>query len=320
MGRQVRAFFSAIYELYADSGFSMAGAVAYSFVLSLFPFVIFLGAVAGYFGGEALAERAVAQLFQIVPEQVARTLEPEVMAVMGRSRLGLLTFGALIALVFATSAIESLRAALNTAYRVKETKSYPACLVQSAFLVLFSALGMLVFAWGIVVGPQLARQYNLGWLIGFTDQGWWAIFLRYFIVISVIGAQLFAYHLFLAAGDRRIGEVWPGVVLSVVLWILAAQVFAWWMSFSDYSRFYAGLTHLMVTLVFFQLAAIVIILGAEFNRGLSEMRHSKQNSGNGRQGDPVVSDTVGKDIVAAPAGVASAGQGKIERNGSTEAA
>ena len=74
---------------------------------------------------------------------------------------GLLTVGALIALFFATSAIETLRAALNTAYRVKETKNYFACLMQSAFLVLLSALGMLAIAWGVVVGPQMAARFKL---------------------------------------------------------------------------------------------------------------------------------------------------------------
>src|SRR5262249_19753768 len=110
--RQVRTFVQAFRDVFADSGFSMAGAVAYSFVLSPFPFCIFLGALAGYFGGEALARQAVEQLFQMAPQPVAEAIAPEVMAVMGKSRFGLLTFGAFIALFFATSAIESMRAAL----------------------------------------------------------------------------------------------------------------------------------------------------------------------------------------------------------------
>ena len=40
----------------------------------------------------------------------------------------------------------------------------------------------------------------------------------------------------------------------------------------DYSRFYAGLTQIMSALVFFQLAAVIVILGAEVNRGLAEVR------------------------------------------------
>ena len=126
--RQFKTIVQAFRDVFADSGFSMAGAVAYSFVLSLFPFCIFLGALAGYFGGETLAKQAVEQLFQMVPKPVAEAIAPEVMAVMGQSRFGLLTFGVFIALFFATSAIESLRAALNLAYRVKERRSYLWCL------------------------------------------------------------------------------------------------------------------------------------------------------------------------------------------------
>ncbi len=270
MLQQIRLVWNALYALFADSGFSMAGAVAYSFVLSLFPFCIFLGAFAGYFGGATLAQQAVQELFRVLPASVAQAIEPEVMRVMGQSRFGLLTVGALIALFFATSAIESLRAALNTAYRVKETKSYPACLLQSGFLVLLSAVGLMAMSWGILVGPQLAERFRPSWIL--VDGGWINFITRYVVVSTAIGAQLFAYHLFLAAGRRRWQDVWPGVALSIVLWIFEANLFTSWLRVNDYSRFYAGLTQVMSALVFFQLAAIIIILGAEVNRGLAELR------------------------------------------------
>ena len=270
--RQIKHILGAIYSLYADSGFAMAGAVAYSFVLSLFPFCIFVGAVAGYFGGEAFAKQGVAQLFEIAPAPVAEALAPEVMAVMGRSRFGLLTVGALIALFFATSAIESLRAALNNAYRQKESRSYFRCLLESSLFVILSAIGVLVLTWGVVVGPELAARFKPASLLWLADSSWIAVIVRFAIVVAAIGSQLLAYHLWLAAGDRRLNEVWPGVLLSMVLWVLAARLFGSWLTFSDYSRFYAGLTQIMSALVFFQVSAIIVILGAELNRGLIELR------------------------------------------------
>lgn len=270
--RQFRTVLKAFYEMFADSGFSMAGAVAYSFVLSLFPFCIFLAALAGYFGGETLARNAVAQLFEMAPAPVVEAIAPEVMWVMGQSRFGLLTFGALIALFFATSAIESLRAALNVAYRVKERRSYLWCVMESSLFVALSAIGMLVLAWGVVVGPQLAASFKPTWLLWLTDTGWIALIARYSIVVVAIGLQLTAYHLWLAAGRRSFAQVLPGVMLSIALWVLAAQLFASWLTISDYSRFYAGLTRIMSALVFFQVCSMIVILGAEFNRGLIEMR------------------------------------------------
>ena len=270
--RQIRSVLQAFYALFADSGFAMAGAVAYAFVLSFFPFCIFLGAVAGYFGGEPLAKQAVAQLFELFPAPVAQAIAPEVMTVMGRSRFGLLTVGALVALFFATSAIESLRAALNVAYRVKERRAYVWCLLESMLFVIVSAVGMLVLTWGVVVGPQVAAHFKPDWLLWLADTSWIALIVRYGIVVAAIGLQLVAYHLWLAAGHRRLGDVWPGVLLSILLWVVAAQLFASWLTISDYSRFYAGLTRIMSALVFFQVSAVIVIVGAELNRGIVEVR------------------------------------------------
>jgi membrane protein len=275
---QARTVWNALYDLFADSGFSMAGAVAFSFVLALFPFCIFLGAFAGYFGGESLARAAVAHLFDILPSAVAQVLEPEVMAVMGSSRFGLLTFGAAIALFFATSAVESLRAALNVAYRVKETKSYFTCVLQSMVIVLLSALGMLAMAYGFLVGPEMLSKLKPRGLLWLADQSWLSAILRFAIAIAIIGIQLFTYHLWLTAGKRTVGDVLPGVVLSIVLWILAAKLFGNWLQVNDYSRFYAGLTSLMSALVFFQVTAIIIILGAEMNRAMIEVKSRRDTS------------------------------------------
>ncbi|MFZ1102556.1 MAG: YihY/virulence factor BrkB family protein [Hyphomicrobiaceae bacterium] len=273
--RQIKTVIAAVRAVYADSGFAMAGAVAFSFVLSLFPFCIFLGALAGVFGGEARAKEGIERLFEIVPKPVAEALAPEVMAVMGRTRYDLLTFGAFIALFFATSAIESLRAALNVAYRQKEMRSYAMCLLESTAFVVVSAIGMLVLAWGVVVGPELAARIKPSWLLWLADTGWLPLIVRFAIVIAAIGLQLLAYHLWLAAGRRRLADVWPGVLLSVVLWLLAARLFGSWLTFSNYSRFYAGLTSVMSALVFFQLSAIIILLGAELNRGLMEIKERR---------------------------------------------
>ena len=262
----------AFWTLFEDSGFSMAGAVAFSFVLSLFPFCIFLGALAGTIGGRDLAGYAISQLFNAVPDAVAVALAPEVERVMGQSQYGLLTIGAAISLFFATSAIESLRAALNLAYRVKESRSFIWCIGQSSLFVFATAAGMLVMAWGVIVGPALAANSQSPAVAWLMNHGLFSFSTRYGIVLVVTTAQLFAYHVWLVAGQRRARDVWPGVILSVVLWLLAAALYSKWLSVSDYSRFYAGLTQLLSALIFFQVTAMIVILGAEFNRALGEAR------------------------------------------------
>lgn len=278
---RLKAFAEAVYRTYEHSGFVLAGAVAFAFVISIFPFCIFLGAVASVFGGgEAIAKQAVDLLFQVLPADVAKALAPEILSIMGKSRVDLLTLSGVVTLFFATSAIETLRAALNGAYRVRESRPYLVCLLLSMLLVLISAASMLVITWLVVVGPGLTAKFESEFVPDFVasfvrtylDSSWLTVGFRYFMAALVIGTQLTAFHLWLAAGRRTLSDVWPGVLLSVALWLASAALYSRYLDFADYTRFYAGLSQLMVAMIYFQVTAVIIILGAELNRGLLELK------------------------------------------------
>jgi membrane protein len=270
--KRYRTVLEAIYRLYAHSGFTMAGAVAFSFVVSLFPFCIFLGALAGIFGGRPLAAAAVAQIFQIVPQRVAEGIAPQIESIMSSTRIDLLTVSAGLSLFFATNAIETLRAALNGAYRVTETRPYFVSLFRSMLFVLVSAVSMLVLTWAVLVGPVVAHRFEPHFAQTLLRSTWFAATLRYAMAGAVIAFQLSAFHLWLAAGKRTLKDVWPGVLLSMCLWLALASLYSYYLNFSDYTRFYAGLSQLMVALIFFQMSAVIMILGAELNRGISELK------------------------------------------------
>ncbi len=278
MSREKSEILAAIYRLYEHSGFSLAGAVAFSFVISLFPFCIFLAGLAGLIGTPELAQQAVTQLFDVLPTDVASVLAPQVVSIMSNTRIDLLTFGGGIALFFATSAIETLRAALNGAYREYETLMYPLVLLRSMMFVLISALSMLVLTWAVIVGPGIAAKFEPSWLKSVLDSTWLAFWFRYLIAGVVIAIQLVALHLWLAAGRRSLSDVLPGVALSTFLWVAVAVLYSYYLEFSDYSRFYAGLSQMMVALIFFQVTAVIIILGAELNRGLIELKKFRNSS------------------------------------------
>lgn len=282
--KRTRTIFEAIYRTYEHSGFALAGAVAFSFVVSLFPFCIFLGALSGVFGGRELADQAITQVFEILPNPVAQGLAPEIQAIMGSSRIDLLTLSAVLALFFATSAIETMRAALNGAYRVHETRSYPLCLLISMSFVFVSAVTILVLTWAVVFGPSIAANFQPGMAKYLFDPTWLGPGVRYGLAGIVIAIQLLAFHLWLAAGKRRFQDVWPGIALSIALWLALAGIWSHYLAITNYSLFYAGLSQLMVAMIFFQFTAIAVILGAELNRGIIQMKQHRRNGKNGENG------------------------------------
>ena len=67
------------------------------------------------------------------------------------------------------------------------------------------------------------------------------------------------------------------MALSTLLWLAAGALYSHYLAFSDYTRFYAGLSQIMVALIFFQVTAVIILLGAELNRGIMEIKKMNLN-------------------------------------------
>jgi membrane protein len=82
-------------RLFADEAVPLAGNIAFRSVFSLFPFLIFLTALAGFFGNEVLAQTAVTFLLGVMPEQIARPLAGEIRNILTVPRADLLSLAAL---------------------------------------------------------------------------------------------------------------------------------------------------------------------------------------------------------------------------------
>ena len=115
----------AFYTFLADDGWAIASHIALSTLMALFPFLIVLTSLAGFFfGSKELADQAASLFLQTWPHQVADALSSEVHDVLVNTRGDILTIGALLAVYFASNGVEALRVALNRAYAVAEPRRW----------------------------------------------------------------------------------------------------------------------------------------------------------------------------------------------------
>ena len=152
----------AFYTFLADDGWAIASHIALSALMALFPFLIVLTSLAGFFGSKELADQAVALLLQVWPQQVADSLSSEIHDVLTTSRGDALTIGLVLAVYFASNGLESLRVGLNRAYSVIEPRSWYWLRLESIGYTLIAAFTALALAFLIVLGPlmlEAARRY-----------------------------------------------------------------------------------------------------------------------------------------------------------------
>jgi membrane protein len=262
-----------------DDGWSMASHLAITALMALFPFLIFATTLASFLGAEAFADTAVHLVFDTWPEQIAAPISREVINVLTVQRTDLLTYGVLLAAFFASNGIEALRTSLNRAYRVTETRSFIFRRVQSLIFVLIATAGFLAISVLLVFAPLLARLAvaNFDWIEPYmgTITLW-----RYVIASVVIVLGLFAVHYWLPAGKRRLTEIVPGIIFTLVAWLIGSTIFAAYLDrFSSYVTTYAGLASIMVAVVFLYIVSLIFILGGELNASISRYLEARARVG-----------------------------------------
>ena len=90
-----------------------AGAIAFSALLSLFPFVLFLGWLAGLLASVDAVKRFLFYGFDLLPSDVDQTLRPAIEQVLDGRRGGVVTLSVVVALWAASAAIEAFRSAFT---------------------------------------------------------------------------------------------------------------------------------------------------------------------------------------------------------------
>src|SRR5512138_1504860 len=133
----------ALRRLFADEAIPLAGNIAFRGLFSLFPFLIFLTALAGFFGSEDLAQRIVSYLLSVAPEELVKPLAPEIFSILTTPRTGLLSLSALLTIWSAMAGVDSVRVGLNRAYDLREHRNMLMLYVQSIIFVIGSAIVLL---------------------------------------------------------------------------------------------------------------------------------------------------------------------------------
>jgi membrane protein len=255
----------AFYTFLADDGWAIASHIALSTLMALFPFLIVLTSLAGFFGSKELADQAAELLLQVWPKRVADAISGEIHDVLTTTRGGLLTIGAVLAVYFASNGVEALRVALNRAYSVVEPRAWYWLRLESIGYTLVAAVSSLLMAFLIVLGPlilETARQY----IPFFVESNERLLFYaRYGITIAAMIVALFVLHAWLPCGRRSFLQILPGIVFGQYLARFA----------SNYVTMYAGLASVIIALVFLYFIAAIFVYGGELNAAIMKSRLPK---------------------------------------------
>jgi len=268
----VRCLRTALGHFIADEGLVLAGHLSFIGLLSLFPFVIFLFALAGFFGQTETGTQIVALLLENLPDSVSGALEGPIIEVMQETRGGLLTVGIVAAIWTASTGLEGIRKALNRAFDVTAPRRYWRRRLESIVIVIAASAIIIAGMSSLVLGELLWEELRDLLALPTLGKPVWTLF-RYGISATLLFCAVAALYWILPARRLKLGWIVPGAALVLGLWLLAGSLFTLYLEhFNRYALTYGSLGGVVIALLFFYILGAIFIFGAEVNAVIAGTR------------------------------------------------
>ncbi|MFZ1139478.1 MAG: YihY/virulence factor BrkB family protein [Candidatus Sulfotelmatobacter sp.] len=243
---------------------AFAAALAYYFVLALFPFLIFLSAVAAHLPLPDFFNQVMGLIARVLPAASMGPLRNLMNDTILSKHSRLLTFGILLTLWSASSGFTALIDALNTAYDVCETRRYWKTR-SLAISLTFSVGCLLVIALGLLlVDPSLSSRLTEAFGMGTL----WPYF-RWAIAIACTVLAVELLYFVAPNVKQRFASTLPGALIAVGGWIgLSYLLGIYFQDFSAYSKGYGSWGVALAFSIWLYWTGFVVLIGAQFNAEL----------------------------------------------------
>jgi membrane protein len=294
----IRFVLDLVTRMQNDDIATIAAALAYYFLFSIFPLLIFVLALASLLPLQGLETWLLDNARQSLPGEAYTLVEKVIHGLLGTRRGGLLSIGAVLALWTSSAAFLAVMNGLNRAYRVRETR--PWWLVRLYAVGLTVALSVfMILAFVLTVfggqGVALVARY-FGPLAAAV-----ALVVRWAISVGAVVLTVTAMYYACPAIDREWQWLRPGALLFTVGFAGTSFAFSYYVGrFGSYDKTYGSLGAVIILLFWMYLLGFFLLLGGELNALLESRLRDREAAEQQRIGEEMDAsqDVLGREADA----------------------
>jgi membrane protein len=259
-------------ELYNSEGLTHAASIAYYALLSLFPFLLLVLSILGSVTADAADRDAVVRfVFRYFPRQFD-FMTGQLDAFRGQTvRLGI---GGLLALTWASLGVfTAISSAIDHAWGVERRRSFLMHRFVS-FLMMMSAGAVFIIA---LIVASMARLAPTNFLWSYIERSSWLIWLSYVTAdyaatVLLIGCVGLLFY-FIPNTEMRFRWVWPGAILTGLLWQAALSAFSWYArDMATWNAVHGSIAAVVVFLFWVYISAVILLYGVEMTAAYARLQ------------------------------------------------
>ncbi|WP_336773706.1 YihY/virulence factor BrkB family protein [Paenibacillus sp. MMO-58] len=260
-------FFKNLYSRFRDDDVPALGAqLTYYFILSFFPFLIFVVSLMSFV--RLSGDSVVAELIRLLPQQTGEAIQTILQEVTKDSRGTLLSIGMIATLWSASNGVNAVIKGVNKAYDVEENRPFwkvrAISLAATVVLALAILLAIVLVIFGEVIGNFLFDWFNSPVGFGLI----WGT-LKYVFPISFMIVVFSLLYWIVPNRKVPFKTVLPGALFATFGWIASSLLFQFYINnFGNYSKTYGSIGGIIILLIWLYISSNIIILGGEINATL----------------------------------------------------
>lgn len=259
-----------------DNVFGTAAELAYCFLLSLFPMLIFMASLVGFLPG--LRETLLAGLATAMPADAMKIVEEALADVVGKRNPGILWLGAFGGLWAASNGVVALIRSLNVAYEVKERRPYWKVWLIAIGLTLslsvFFVAGAVLIMFGDLLSLAISRFLGLGSSMIFL----WGL-VDYLIGLALLLIGLEGVYYFGPDTNRNWQWITPGAVCAVIAAVVGSLLFSLYLRFApSHAVTYGSLGAVIVLMLWLYFMSLAVLIGGEINGAIEKAARSNPHT------------------------------------------
>lgn len=247
-----------------------AATLAFYFMLSIFPFLIFILSLLPYLPIDT--EQIYHFVHDYAPPELAELFTVTVLEVIAEPKGGLLSFGILATIWTASNGINALIRALNRAHNIDETRSF----IKLRSMSIFLTLGVVILFFATLLLPIFGNVIlsSIDQIFALPDQTFLNLNrLRWIIGVVIMTAILML--IYMIAPNRKLAyrDVLFGALLATVSWQLISFGFSIYVAnFNNYTATYGSLGGVIILMFWFYLSGLILVVGGEINATLYNLK------------------------------------------------
>lgn len=249
----------------------MAAALAYYFVLSLFPALIFLSAVVAFLPVPDLFGQALSVLGRFLPSDSMGLVRRVLADVITPNRGAFLSFGILGTLWAASGGFSAAIEALNVAYDVEDDRPFWKTRPLAVGLAFITG-GLLLIALSVmIVGPRFGEWFAGKVHLSSVFVSLWP-YIHWSLAFGFTILAVEALYFWAPNVKQRFLATLPGATLAVGCWIALSYLLGlYFRHFANFNKTYGTFGAAVALMIWLYWTGFAMLVGAELNSELAKI-------------------------------------------------